>query len=127
MKDLFSMLEPDPRWETEPVVEPKQSGAVVECSVEGKEYRIERHTHKKDADDSGSDADRAFWKLFVRDVNKWRRITLLGPDGKDIPADLLYRAEQMLDWAAGGMDRSRAISEKLRPAVKEEDLAPYAF
>lgn len=126
MQDLFSMLEPDARWETK-IVEETQTGSIVECSIDGGQYRIERHTHKRDADDSGSDESRTFWKLFIRDANKWRRITLLGPDGKDIPAELLYRAEQMLPWAAGGMDRSREISEKLRPAVKDDDVDSYAF
>lgn len=127
MDDLFSMLEPDPRWKPEPV-EKVQTGSIVECSIEGKQYRIERHTHKKDADDNGSDESRTFWKLFVRDANKWRRITLLSEDGKragpdcnEIPAELLYRAEQMLPWATGGMDRCRATSEALRPAVKDDD------
>lgn len=120
------MLEPDPRWEPEPVEKP-QTGSIVECSIEGNLYRIERHTHKKDADDSGSDESRTFWKLFIRDANKWRRITLLGPDGKDIPAELLYKAEQVLPWAAGAMDRSRAIAAALRPPVKEDDFDAYAF
>ena len=132
MHDLFSMLEPDPRWEPEPV-EKVQTGSIVECSIEGKQYRIERHTHKKDPDDNGSDESRAFWKLFIRDANKWRRITLLGPDGMDqkhhsyIPAELLYRAEQVLPWASGGMDRSRSISATLRPALKEDDVEAYDF
>lgn len=129
MHDLFSMLEPDPRWEPE-TVQKTQTSSIVECSIEGKQYRIERHTHKKDADDSASDEMRTFWKLFIRDANKWRRITLLGPDGKDIPAELLYRAEQMLPWAAGGMDRSRAIAATLRPAPKDDedyDIGPDPF
>jgi hypothetical protein len=122
MKDLFAMLEPDPRWEPE-LVEKPQTGAIVECFIDGKEYRIERHTHKKDADDNASDEMRAFWKLFIRDANKWRRITLLGPDGKDIPPELLYKAEQVLPWATGAMDRARTTSATLRPPVKdyEED------
>lgn len=113
------MLEPDPRWETEPV-EKIQTGSIVECSIDGRQYRIERHMHKKDADDNGSDESRTFWKLFVRDANKWRRITLLGPDGKDIPAELLYRAEQMLEWSAGGMDRSRSLAAKLMPSMSQD-------
>lgn len=129
--DLFGMLEPDPRWDPVPSPKPTQkrrsepldqerNGAIVECEISGGQYRIERHTHKKDADDSGDDASRAFWKVFIRDANTWRRMTLLGPDAKIIPPDLLYRAEQMLPWAAGGMDRCRESAAKLRPPVKEE-------
>lgn len=119
MQDLFSMLEPDPRWKPE-TTEETQTSSIVECSIEGNQYRIERHTHPKNADDSAADEMRTFWKLFIRDANKWRRITLLGPDGRTIPADLLYRAEQMLSWATGGMDRCRSISATLRPPVRED-------
>jgi hypothetical protein len=126
MDDLFSMLEPDPRWMPE-IVRNTPTGSIVECSIGENIYRIERHTQPKSADDSGSDDDRTFWKLFIRDANKWRRITLLGPDGKDIPAELLYKAEQMLPWSAGGMDRSRAIAATLRPPVKEDDVDSCDF
>lgn len=125
MDDLFGMLEPDPRWDPAPPkpkpVEPKRKAAAVECEFDGVQYLVERHTHKRDGDDDASDEMRKFWKLFVRDGNAWRRLTL-AQDAKVIPAELLYLAEQLLPWAAGATDRvreARRLSEETARTIGE--------
>lgn len=125
MDDLFGMLEPDPRWEPAPPkpkpVEAKRKAAIVECEFNGVQYMVERHTHKRDGDDDGSEEARKFWKLFVRDGNAWRRLTL-SQDAKVIPAELLYLAEQLLPWAAGATDRvreARRLSEETARTIGE--------
>ena len=125
MDDLFGMLEPDPRWDPVPPkpkpVDPKRKAAVVECEFNGVQYMVERHTHKRDGDDDASDEMRKFWKLFVRDGNAWRRLTL-SQDAKIIPDELLYLAEQLLPWAAGATDRvreARRLSEEISREISE--------
>ncbi len=125
MDDLFGMLEPDPRWDPAPPkpkpVEPKRKAAVVECEFNGVQYMVERHTPTPDGDDDGSAEARTSRKLFLRDGNAWRRLTLI-QDAKVIPAELLYLAEQLLPWAAGATDRvreARRLSEEISREIAE--------
>lgn len=77
--------EPDPRASAAPkTATPPHSRAIQECRVEGSDYRIEKHT----------DSEGTFWRLFIQDGNKWRRLWLSGGDAQYIPDMVLYHAEQ---------------------------------
>jgi hypothetical protein len=105
--------EPDPRASAAPkTATPPHSRAIQECRVEGSDYRIEKHT----------DSEGTFWRLFIQDGNKWRRLWLSGGDAQYIPDMVLYHAEQMLDWSAGYTDRTRDLVPKLRPTQKDIDI-----
>ena len=124
MKDLFSILEPETieaLAREEPSV-PQGQPAIVDCEIDGKTYRLKRSIDQEDEDRDGSRENRrTIWRLFALDGNKERRLMLLGPDCPYIPDELLYRAEQMLDWAEGGTDRRRETIRRNQPATVHDD------
>lgn len=130
MDDLFAMLDATTtnalrREEAEQV---NANPAVVDIDVETEiadgeiertTYRIRRVIDRDDEDRNGSmENQRSIWRLFVLDkMKREHRLFLIGRDGATIPKEVLYRAEQMLEWSAGGMDRMAAIAKMHRPPV----------
>ena len=131
VQDLFSMLEPDPRWEPAPEQlsvsspEPQKPPSIREINIDGILYQILVSRPAANArEDDGADT-LPIWRISVRDANKWRRLFLTGPDAQHIPDELLAHAEMMLEWAAGGLERTRSISQQLRPPVIEEQVSAF--
>lgn len=129
--DLFSMLEPDPRWDPVPEQvsvsssEPLKPPSIREIEIDGSVYQILVSRPAANAREEDGTDTLPIWRLSVRDANKWRRLFLTGPDAPHIPDELLAHAEMMLEWAAGGLERTRRISQQLRPPVVEEEVSAF--
>lgn len=108
MEDLFSMLEPQVAHtlRTEQAAEAPRSPAIQDVLVDGVEYRIRRTVDREDEDRDGKrDNPRSVFQIFRLQEGREYRLYLLGPDAASIPHEVLYRAENMLDWAEGRYDR----------------------
>lgn len=137
MDDLFAMLDAPAAQalRKEEAEQINANPAVVDVDLETENsdgeierttYRIRRITDRDDEDRYGSTENpRPIWRLFVLDkMKREHRLFLIGRDADTIPKEVLYRAEQILPWSEGGMDRARAIAKLHEPPrVPDEEWA----
>jgi hypothetical protein len=123
--DLFSMLDPDPRWDLPPMPPDLPPDEKI-LTIGRNQYLIRiKHPHPEadpKSDDPKKQETHSVWQIFIRGTAAWQRLRLIGTNPETVPNELIQAAEAMLEWTAErDWESQRTRAAQLRPPPADED------